>query len=41
MNRNKYCIQGGREISAIIVTEDNLCYREPKSTYSIFSYFNI
>ena len=31
----------GREISAIIVTDDYyLCYKEPKSSYK-FSYFNI
>ena len=34
-------IQGGREISAIIVTDDYLCYKEPKSPYNFFSYFNI
>ena len=34
-------IQGGREISAIIVTEDYLCYKESKSPYNFFSYFNI
>ena len=28
--------QGGREISAIIVTEDYLCYKEPKSPYNFF-----
>ena len=33
--------QGGREISAIIVTEDYLCYKEPKSPYNFFYYFNI
>ena len=27
-------IQGGREISAIIVTDDYLCYKEPKSPYN-------
>ena len=35
-------IQGGREISAIIVTVDYLCYKEPESPYNFFfSYFNI
>ena len=29
-------IQGGREISAIIVTDDYLCYEEPKSPYNFF-----
>ena len=29
-------MQGEREISAIIVTEDYLCYKEPKSTYNFF-----
>ena len=29
-------IQGGREISAIIVTDDCLCYKEPKSPYNFF-----
>ena len=29
-------IQGGREISTIIVTEDYLCYNEPKSSYKFF-----
>ena len=33
-------IQREREISAIIVTDDYLCYKEPKSPYSFF-YFNI
>ena len=27
---------GGREISAIIVTDDYLCYKEPKSLYNFF-----
>ena len=31
-----YAIQEGREISAIIVTEDYLCYKEPKSPYNFF-----
>ena len=34
-------IQGGRKISAIIVTDRYLCYKEPKSPYNFFSYFNI
>ena len=35
-------IQSGREISVIIVTDDYyLCYKEPKSHYNFFSYFNI
>ena len=29
-------IQGGREISDIIVTEDYLCYKEPKSPLYFF-----
>ena len=29
-------IQGGREISAIIVTDDYLCYKEPESPYNFF-----
>ena len=29
-------IQGGREIYAIIVTDDYLCYKEPKSPYNFF-----
>ena len=29
-------IQSGREISAIIVTDDYLCYKEPKSPYNFF-----
>ena len=28
------CIQVAREISAIIVTDDCLCYKEPKSPYN-------
>ena len=41
--RTRYnkCIQGVKEISAIIVTDDYLCYKEPKSPYNFFSYFNI
>ena len=31
-------IQGGREISTIIVTDSYLCYKEPKSRYKLFSY---
>ena len=31
-----YNIQGGREISAIIVTDDYLRYKKPKSTYNFF-----
>ena len=34
-------IQVGREISAIIVTEDYLLNKEPKNPYNFFSYFNI
>ena len=33
---SEYCIQGVREISAIIVTDDYLCYKEPKSPYNFF-----
>ena len=29
-------IQGGEEISDIIVTDDHLCYKEPKSPYNFF-----
>ena len=29
-------IQGGMEINAIIVTDDYLCYKEPKSPYNFF-----
>ena len=32
-----YIIQDGREISAIIVTDDYSCYKEPKSPYNFFS----
>ena len=35
-NEFNYCLQGGREISGIIVTEDYLCYKEPKSPYNFF-----
>ena len=31
---NPYTVQSGREISVIIVTDDYLCYREPKSPYN-------
>ena len=34
-------IQGVREISTVIVTVDYLCYKEQKSPYNFFSYFNI
>ena len=34
-------IQSGREISAIIVTDDYLCHKETKSPYNFLSYFNI
>ena len=34
-------MQGGREISVIIVPEDYLHYKEQKSPYNFFSYFNI
>ena len=33
---NKKNIQGGREISVIIVTDDYLCYKKPKSPYNFF-----
>ena len=39
-----YCmqnIQGGREINAIIVTDDYLLYKEPESPYNFFFLFNI
>ena len=29
-------IQDGREISVITVTDDYLCYKEPKSPYNFF-----
>ena len=29
-----FTIQGEREISAIIVTQDYLCYKEPKSSFT-------
>ena len=29
-------MQGGREISVIIVTDDYLCYKEPESPYDFF-----
>ena len=29
-------IQDGREISAIILADDYLCYKEPKSPYNFF-----
>ena len=29
-------IQSGREISAIIVTDDYLCYKEPKIPFNFF-----
>ena len=29
-------IQDGREISAIIVTDDYICYKEPKNPYNFF-----
>ena len=29
-------VQGVREISVIIVTDDYLCYKEPRSTYNFF-----
>ena len=32
-------IQVGREISAIILTDDYLCYKEPKSPYNFFLLF--
>ena len=33
----QFIIQGGRGISDIIVTDDSLCYKEPKSPYNFFS----
>ena len=30
------CIQSGREISAITVTDDYLCCKEPRSPYNFF-----
>ena len=36
---SEYCIQGVREISAIIVTDDYLCYKEPKILTTFF-YFD-
>ena len=32
----KISIHNGREISAIIVTDDYLCYKEPKSLYDFY-----
>ena len=32
----RFNIQDGWEISAIIVTDDYLCYKEPKSPYNLF-----
>ena len=34
-------IQGGREISAITVTDGYLCYKEPKSPYNFFFFLSI
>ena len=39
--RKKIClilknIESGREISPIIVTDDYLCYKDPKSPYNVF-----
>ena len=31
-----FCKEGGREISSISVTDDYLCYKEPKSPYNFF-----
>ena len=33
---SKQTIQSGREISVFIVTDDYLCYKEPKSPYNFF-----
>ena len=33
---SKNDIQSGREISAIIVTDEYVCYKEPKSPYNFF-----
>ena len=33
-------IQSGRGISSIIITDDYLWYKEPKSPYNFFSYLN-
>ena len=35
------CIQGGREISVIIVTGDYLYYKEPKRPYNFFFLISI
>ena len=31
-----FVIQTVREISVIILTDDSLCYKEPKSPYNVF-----
>ena len=36
MTKYEKIIQGRREISAIIVPDDYLCYKEPKSPYNFF-----
>ena len=36
-NVMKRPIQGGRETSVIILTDDYLCYKEPKSPYNFFN----
>ena len=33
-------IQSVKAISAIIVTDDYLCYKEPKNSDNLFSYFS-
>ena len=33
-------IQSVRDLCVIIVTDDYLCYKEPRSPYNLFSYFN-
>ena len=37
----RFDLQAGREISAINVIDDYLCYKESKRPYNFFSYFNI
>ena len=34
--KDDFFIQSGREISVIIVTDDYLCYKEPKSSCNFF-----
>ena len=40
-SKSRSLIQGVRGISAIILTDDYLCHKEPKSPYNFLFYFNI